>query len=123
MYNGFRNIYSGTVVVKKYGKKAQAFIDACMEANDKGFYSIPVDSKYVTIGTSEGRYGEYAKHDDTFFSVNSIGNMWARVDSAKEDAFLNFMKDIKAEMVAINEARLNPKSEDEILEDIMNEFE
>lgn len=107
MYNGYRYINAGTIEVSKYGKKARAFVEDHMKANDKGFYSIPVENKYVTIGTSEGMYGEYAKFEDTFFSVNRGGYAWAKAGSNKEEAFLKMLESILERMEAYDEARIN----------------
>lgn len=107
MYNGFEYINAGDNRIKKYGRKARSFVADHMTANEKGFYSIPCDSKYLTIGTSEGRYGEYAKYEDTFISVNKGGYVWAKEGTAKADAFVEMLKAILKSMKRYDEARLN----------------
>lgn len=111
MYNGYRYINAGTIEVNKYGKKARAFVERHMEANESGFYSIPAESKYVVIGTSEGRYGEFAKYGDTFLSVNRGGYVWAKVGTPKAEAYLEMLNDIIERMKMTDEARLRHADE------------
>lgn len=89
MFKDNRYINAGQNEFYRWGHKAIEKLQKHLEPNESGFYSIPVDGgKYYTIGTSEGKYGEYAKFGDTFLSVNSAGNMWAKVGTDKEVKFL-----------------------------------
>lgn len=68
MFKDNRYINAGQNEICRYGRKARERVEAFLEANDKGYYSFPVDGgKYWTIGTSDGKYGEFAKVGDTFF--------------------------------------------------------
>lgn len=103
MYKDYRYINAGTNEIYRWGKKAQEKARLALEPNEKGFYSIPADGgKYWTIGTSEGRYGEYAKFGDTFLSVNDWGYVWAKVGTPKADAFVaminRMIDDMKEQM-------------------------
>lgn len=106
-------VYAGKTLINKYGRKAVEFVKSCMVPNENGFYSIPVESKYLVIGYSEGRYGTFAKYGDTFFSVNSIGACWAKEGTAKAEAFLNYMQEIIDEMNRMNDARFSHDDEEE----------
>ena len=58
-----------------------------------GFHSIPADGgRYWTFGTSEGKFGEFAKIGETFFSVNSVGNLWAKAGTEKGEKFVAGIK-------------------------------
>lgn len=107
MYNGYEYINAGDNRIQKYGKKARSFVESHLEPNEKGFYSIPAESKYMTIGTSEGRYGEYAKYRDTFLSVNRGGYVWAKVGTQKAEAFVEMLNEMLNKMKMYDEARLN----------------
>ena len=88
----FKLYEAGRNVVLRWGKKAQELVESYKVPNENGFYSIPVDGRaYWTIGTSNGKYGEFAKVDDGFLSVNSAGYAWAKVETAKEAIFLNMI--------------------------------
>lgn len=70
-----------------------------MIPNEKGFYSIIADGeKYWTIGTSEGKYGEFAKFKGEFLSVNKAGYVWAKVGTDKERIFLAMCEDMLKNM-------------------------
>ena len=103
-----RYINAGQNEIYRYGRKARAKVEQYLEANEKGYYSFPVDGgRYYTIGTSEGKYGEYAKVNDTFFSVNKGGYMYAKADSDKGAKFVEALKDMIDEMNEIDARRLN----------------
>ena len=71
--------------------KARAKVEACKIAHN-GFFSILADGdRYWTIGTSNGKYGEFAKYDDTFFSVNSYGFAYAKEGTEKGVKFLEML--------------------------------
>lgn len=107
-------INAGTNEFYKYGKKAQEKVAKFLEPNENGFYSMPADGgKYYAIGTSTGKYGEFAKFGNVFLSVNASGNVWAKVGTEKADAFVAMVNRLLADMKAANEARLESLSDDE----------
>lgn len=112
MFKDGRYINAGENEIYRYGKKAVALVESCLEPNDKGFYSIPVDAdKYWTIGTSNGKFGEFAKIGCTCFSVNKAGFMWAKAGTEKAEAFVNVLHNMIAEMHRLNNQRLNEEEE------------
>lgn len=107
MYKDYRYINAGTNEIYRYGKKAQERAAIALEPNEKGFYSIPADGgKYWTFGTSTGKFGEFAKINDTFFSVNSAGFIYAKAGTGKGEAFVQAIKDFIRAMEAMNEERI-----------------
>lgn len=107
MFKDNRYINAGQNEIYRYGHKARAKVEQYLEANEKGYYSFSVDGgRYYTIGTSEGKYGEYAKVNDTFFSVNKGGYMYAKADSDKGVKFVEALKDMINEMKEIDTKRL-----------------
>lgn len=107
MYKDTRYINAGTNEFYRYGKKAQAKAAAYLEPNEAGFYSIPADGgKYWTIGTSNGKFGEYAKFGDTFLSVNSRGMVWAKQGTPKADAFVAMINRMLSDMQAADAERV-----------------
>lgn len=118
MYKDYRYINAGENEIYRYGRKAVARVEACLIPNDKGYYSIAADGgKYWTIGTSEGKYGEFAKHKDTLFSVNSGGFVYAKQGTDKGDKFVEFLQDLIKEMHRLNDARFEHSDEEEEEED------
>ena len=109
-----RYINAGTNEFYRYGKKAQEKVAKCLEQNENGFYSIPADGgKYWTIGTSEGKFGEFAKYDGTFLSVNKAGCVWAKVGSDKEEAFKAMINQLLDDMIKKNNERADEDEEEE----------
>ncbi len=107
MYKDFRYINAGTNEVYRYGKKAQAKAAECLIPNENGFYSIQTDGdKYWTLGTSEGKYGEFMKFKGEFLSVNKGGFAWAKVGTDKERIFLNMVNALIDEMKELDAARV-----------------
>lgn len=107
MFKDNRYINAGQNEIYRYGHKAVEKVQVCLIPNKSGYYSIPVDGgRYWTIGTSEGKYGEYAKVNDTFFSVNKGGYMYAKADSDKGVKFVEALKDMINEMKEIDAKRL-----------------
>lgn len=99
MYKDYRYINAGTNEFYRWGRKAQEKVSAHMTPNENGYYSIPADGlKYWTFGTSKGKYGEFAKYRDTFFSVNSCGNLWAKAGTEKGEKFVEMLQNLLAEM-------------------------
>lgn len=107
MFKDNRYINAGQNEICRYGRKARERVEAFLEANDKGYYSFPVDGgKYWTIGTSDGKYGEFAKVGDTFFSVNKGGYMYAKADSDKGAKFVEALKNMIAKMNELDAERI-----------------
>lgn len=113
MYKDYRYINAGTNEFYRYGKAAQAKVRSYLEPNESGFYSIPADGgKYWTIGTSEGKFGEFAKFDEVFLSVNNAGNVWAKVGTEKAVAFVRMINRLLSDMEAKNAERADKENED-----------
>lgn len=105
MYKNHRYFNAGENEFHRWGGKAQQIVASFLEPNEAGFYSIPADGgKYWTIGTSTGKYGEFAKFGDTFLSVNRAGNVWAKVGTAKADAFVAMVNSLLDGMKAQRKA-------------------
>ena len=99
MYKDYRYINAGENEFYRWGRKAIEKAEAALTPNEKGFYSIPADGgKYWTFGTSEGRYGEFAKWHNTFFSVNRGGFLWAKEGTPKAEAFKEMINEMIADM-------------------------
>lgn len=106
MYKDYRYINAGENEIYRYGHKAVEKVEAFLEANEKGYYSFPVDGgKYWTIGTSSGKFGEFARIGDTCFSVNKGGFMYAKAGTEKGDSFVKALNQIIEEMNRLNAAR------------------
>ncbi|WP_417027213.1 hypothetical protein [Baileyella intestinalis] len=109
-----RYINAGTNEVYRFGRKAQEKAAAHLEPNEKGFYNLPADGgKYWTIGTSEGKFGEFAKINGVCFSVNSWGNIYAKAGTSKAEAFIDAVNSLIEEMKALNADRLARLSYDD----------
>lgn len=114
MFKDNRYINAGTNEVYRYGHKAVEKVQRCLEANENGFYSIPADGgKYWTIGTNEGKFGEFAKYQDTCFSVNRGGFVYAKAGTEKGDKFVEFLNSMIEFMHKLNEERVAQLEEDE----------
>lgn len=114
MYKDFRYINAGENEIYRYGHKAVERVQMYLEPNDKGYYSIPVDGeKYWTIGTSNGKYGEFCKINDTIFSVNSYGYMYAKAGTDKGEKFVEALNSMINSMNDINKARFEEEECDE----------
>ena len=99
MYKDYRYINAGQNEFYRWGHKAQDRVRACLTPNENGFYSIQTDGgAYWTFGTSEGKFGEFAKYKDTFFSVNKGGFLWAKVGTPKAEAFVEMLENMLAQM-------------------------
>lgn len=108
MFKDNRYINAGTNEIYRYGKKAQAKIAEYTVPNAKGFYSIPTDGgRYWTLGTSEGKYGEYIRWENNFFSVNSYGFAYAKADTEKGVAFVKMLEAMTSEMIRLNKERID----------------
>lgn len=95
-------VRAGTNEVYRWGHKAQDKISAYLEANEAGYISCPVcGGKYWSIGTSEGKYGEYARFGDTFFSVNSRGYVYAKSGTDKGDALKQALEGMLSYMIRL----------------------
>ena len=114
MFKDNRYINAGTNEFYRYGGKAQEKVLAAMTPNAAGFYSIPADGgKYWSFGTSTGKYGEYAKLGDVFFSVNRAGCLWAKAGTEKGDLFVQAMQALLNDMKATRSAGVTDEDEDE----------
>lgn len=114
MYKDYRYINAGQNEIYRYGHKAVERVQVFLEANENGYYSFPVDGgNYWTIGTSEGKYGEFIKHKDTIFSVNKGGFAYAKAGTEKGERFVEFLNDIIAEMNRLNESIFETSTDDE----------
>lgn len=107
MFKDNRYINAGTNEIYRYGKKARARVAEFLEANKNGFYSIPADGgKWWTFGTSNGKFGEYAKWGDTFFSVNRGGFVYAKEGTEKGEAFKAMLKRMIEDMQKNDDERI-----------------
>lgn len=114
MYKDFRFINAGENEFYRYGKKAQERVRSAMKPNERGYYSIIADGgKYWTIGTSKGKFGEFAKFKGTFFSVNNGGYVYAKVDTEKGDMFIEMLKTMLKNMIEYCEKKITRENEDE----------
>ena len=99
MYKDYRYINAGTNEYYRWGKEARAKLEAALTPNENGFLSIPADGgRYWTFGTSEGKFGEFAKYGDTFFSVNKAGFIWAKVGTEKAEKFVEMINALLNQM-------------------------
>lgn len=106
MYKDSRYINAGENEIYRYGKEARAKVEACKEPHN-GFYSIPTDAgRFWTLGTSEGKFGEYIKFDDTFFSVNRAGFAYAKSGTEKGKKFEKMLNSMIEKMLAMDAERL-----------------
>lgn len=105
MFKDNRYINAGENEIYRYGHKAVEKVQACM-AEHNGFYSIPADGdKYWTIGTSNGKYGEFCNIEGTIFSVNSAGYAYAKVGTEKGERFIKALEAMIAFMKETNVSR------------------
>lgn len=87
MYKDFRFINAGENEFYRWGRKAQELVKSFL-VEKNGYLSMPADGgRYYTIGTSKGKFGEFAKIGDEYLSVNSAGYVWAKVGTPKEETF------------------------------------
>ncbi len=107
MFKDNRYINAGENEIYRYGKKAQEKAMAYLTPNENGFFTIPADGgKYWTIGTSNGKYGGFAKFKNSFLSVNRSGNVWAKAGTEKEMIFKDFVNGMVAEMKRLDKERM-----------------
>lgn len=100
--------YAGTNEIHRYGNKAVEKASIALTANDKGYYSIPADGgKYWTIGTSEGKFGEFAKINGICFSVNKGGFLYAKAGTEKGEAFVKMVESMISKMNEMNQERID----------------
>ena len=113
MYKDFRYINAGTNEFYRYGHKAVEKLAKFLEVNEAGYISVPADGgKYWTFGTSEGKFGEFAKIGDTFFSVNKNGFAYAKAGTEKGDKLIAGIKAMIESMKAANKARVQEDDEE-----------
>lgn len=114
MYKDYRYINAGTNEVYRWGHKAQERALSFTKPNEKGYISTPVDmGKYWTIGTSNGKYGEFCKFGDTIFSVNSWGFAYAKAGTDKGDKLVKGIEDMVAYMKSLMHRNTEDDEEDE----------
>lgn len=114
MYKNFTYYNAGDNQFHRYGWKAQEKIAAHLEPNDNGYYTIPADGgKYYTFGTSEGKYGEFAKYGNTFFSVNSRGQIWAKVGTEKAKVFVEMLNRMISDMQNVRRTSDDEETEED----------
>ena len=112
MFKDNRYINAGVNEIYRYGKKAVEKVSAHLQPNEAVFYSFPVDGgKYWTIGTSSGKYGEFAKINDTIFSANSAGFMYAKAGTEKAEKFVEAITGMVDRMQEMNAARAYEEEE------------
>lgn len=84
----------------RYGLSAQRYLQKSLIPNKLGFLSLKADSKFWKIGTSLGKYGEFAKIDGSYFPINNGGYLYAKVGSDKEIEFRKVIKSLLSSMCA-----------------------
>lgn len=112
MFKNNRYINAGENEIYRYGHKAVERVESYLVPNDKGYYSFPVDGgKYWSIGTSNGKYGEFAKFGENFFSVNRGGFMYAKEGTEKAENFVKTLNMIINEMKRLNATKYQEDEE------------
>lgn len=98
MYKDYRYINAGENEIYRWGTKAQYLVANSLKPNERGFYSLKCDGgKYWTIGTSSGKYGEFAKYKSTYFKVSS-GYIYIHESNQKLSAFLEMINEMLSDM-------------------------
>ena len=67
----------------------------------------------MPIGTSSGKYGEFANIGGTIFSVNRRGYVYAKADTEKGEKLLKGLQMMVDKMVEMDQARSKPEEEEE----------
>lgn len=99
MYKDYRYINAGENEFYRWGKKARELVESFLTEKN-GFLSMPADGgKYYTVGTSNGKFGEFAKIGNEFLSVNKGGYVWAKVGTAKEETFKKLVNTLLNNMI------------------------
>lgn len=112
MYKDSRYINAGTNEIYRYGRKAVERVQACFEEHN-GYISIPADGgRYWTLGTSEGKFGEFARLGNTCFSVNRGGYVYAKAGTDKGNALVEALKAMIEKMHELNNARFDDEEEE-----------
>lgn len=120
MYKDFRYINAGENEIYRYGHKAVERLEACLQPNQAGWINLPVGyetfpidySKYWTIGTSNGKFGEYCRIGGTCFSVNKNGNAYAKAGTEKGDKLTAAIKAMVEEMKRLSKEAAGSDDED-----------
>lgn len=115
MYKNYQYVNAGENYFGRYGHEAQERLERHLTADSRGWYCLPCDAgKWWTIGTSTGKYGEFARYRDTYFSVKD-GCIFVKQGSSKEAKYLEFVKGL---LQAMKDERNKPvEDEDEEVED------
>ena len=95
-------INAGTNEIHKWGKEAVAFAQSYLEANEAGWVNLPIAPKYWSIGTSNGKFGEYCRIHGTCFSVNKAGYAYAKAGTEKGDLLVKYIAEIIETMKEIH---------------------
>lgn len=103
MYKDYRYWNAGENAIHRWGHKAVDKVLSHLEVNDRGYVSFPVDGgKYWTIGTSNGKYGEFARLGETCFSVNKGGFVYAKEGTEKFEILTAQIKRLADQMRKMN---------------------
>lgn len=113
MYKDYRYINAGENEIYRWGGKAVDLLKACKVPNKDGWINLPVGytmipvdySKYWTIGTSNGKYGEFCRIGGTCFSVNRNGMAYAKAGTEKGEKLIAAIDAMIAEMKEIGRAQ------------------
>ena len=96
---GYEVVKAGENYYYKWGREAREYLGSRKTANEAGFLSMPVETKYYCIGTSNGKFGEFCKSNSgVIFSVNKAGYAYAKADGAKAEAFIAFIDEFLTAM-------------------------
>lgn len=89
---GYEVVKAGENYYYKWGREAREYLEARKTPNEAGYLSMPIETKFYCIGTSEGKFGEFCKSNSgVIFSVNKGGFAYAKADGAKAEAFIAFI--------------------------------
>lgn len=118
MFRDNRFINAGQNEIYRYGHRAVEKVSEFLEPNKNGYYTFPTHGgRYWTMGTSEGKYGEFMKFGDTIFSVNKGGYAYAKAGTDKGEKFVNFLNAIIAEMHRLNKERIDYLTRNDVEEE------
>ena len=114
MYKDYRYINAGENEFYKWGKQAQEYVKSAMQPNENGYYSIMADGgKYWTIGTSEGKFGKFAKFGETILPVNNGGYVYAKAGTDKGEIFIEMLNTMLNCMIKKSKETANNKNDED----------
>ena len=106
MYKNYRYHNAEDNTFSRWGRKAQQKLAKFLEPSESGWISVPCDGgDYWTFGTSNGKFGEFAKFNGVCYSVNKGGFAYAKAGTEKGDNLVAFINQI------INEMKVNCEGE------------